>query len=181
MTHRTAGFTIVEIMVVMAILGALALVVVASSIPGRDKAKETAAIALISELELAVRMYRATTGVNPPGTCRSLCAPDDDPLMNDLGVTGWSGPYFSLSGQAHPWGGQLGITDGFDINGDGVLDFLIVLDDDRPGYSDSDNGGQIPVASMQWIDAELDDGDLTTGSVIGGSIPAADGEMMIKI
>ena len=70
-----------------------------------------------------------------------------------------------------------------DLDGSGINDGCVVLDDDRPGTSYSDNQGRIPLHSMIKIDETTDDGNLATGYVQGDSrgLHAASGELVIMV
>ena len=114
--------------------------------------------------------------------CIEDCTIVSDSFANDLGVPGWEGPYGPLYSRVHSWGGHFGVTNGYDLDGDGDNDAVIVLNDDRPGLGGNDNGGQIPLEALLALDEILDDGDLTTGNMVGnGTLPTAPGEAMIRI
>lgn len=79
-----AGFTLVEIMVVMTILGMLAALVVPNLMNSAENARKHDAKVQISSLVSACEMYKLDTGKWPdslPG------------LLSDSGVAGWDGPY----------------------------------------------------------------------------------------
>ena len=105
----------------------------------------------------------------------------NDPFLNSLGVSGWSGPYFTLWNFKHPWGGHIGFQ-AIDWDGDGDIDYGFIVDDDAPGTSSSNNEGTIPVESLVRIDEILDDGNLATGSVRGNGqgFGTAVGELVIE-
>ncbi len=60
------GFTLVELMVVIVILGLLATVVVINVLPATDRANTTKARADIATLEQGVEMYRLNNATYPP-------------------------------------------------------------------------------------------------------------------
>ena len=161
------GFTLVELLVVIAIIGLLATVVLASLNNARDKARAAQSALQIKELATAVSIYIIDTNIIPE--CRLDCTSTTDPLRNNLGVANWYGPYFprDLSSFTHPWGGHLGVG-AWDYNGDGIPEPYVIFDDDAPGTSSFDNSGRIPDSLLEEIDAILDDGNLTTGQVMGG-------------
>lgn len=61
------GFTLVELMVVIVIIGLLATVVMINVLPSQDKAMETKARADIAALEQAMEMYRLDNFTYPTG------------------------------------------------------------------------------------------------------------------
>lgn len=99
------GFTLIEIMVVILILGLLATIVVQSLRGATDKAKRTKAEADIAELKTALDRYYLDSG-NYPTTDQGLQAlvqaPTDGPIPSDyeqggyierLPVDPWGHPY----------------------------------------------------------------------------------------
>ncbi len=95
-TPRNAGFTLIEVLLVVAILGILAGVV-AVNFGGKQKgAMIKATRSSIANLSTAVDMYEVDTG-RYPGSLTSLISSDSSP--------NWNGPY--LKGGAVPtdaWG-----------------------------------------------------------------------------
>ena len=65
-THREAGFTLVELMVVILILGLLTTVVVINVLPAQDKAMDQKAKTDIALLEQALERYRLDNFTYPP-------------------------------------------------------------------------------------------------------------------
>src|SRR5215467_1052819 len=65
--QQQAGFTLIEIMVVILILGLLATLVVQSLRGATDKAKRTKAMADIAELKTALDRYYIDNGSYPSG------------------------------------------------------------------------------------------------------------------
>ena len=121
------GFTLVELMVVIVIIGLLATVVMINVLPSQDRAMATKARADIATLEQAVEMYRLDTMSYPPsGELNALVQPPAGAqggsyrpggyirsLPNDpwgrpyqLAVPGRNGPFdvFSLGADAAPGG-----------------------------------------------------------------------------
>ena len=80
------GFTLVELIVVMVILGMLAALVFPKLIPKVGKGKQSAAKTQIELLGQALDQFRLDTG-RYPTTAEGL-----DALLNDPGVNGWDGP-----------------------------------------------------------------------------------------
>jgi general secretion pathway protein G len=123
---RERGFTLVELMVVIVILGLLATVVMVNVMPSQDKAMATKAKADIATLEQAMEMYRLdnlsypsgveglnalvsqpaqAAGSRPGGYIKSL---PKDPWGRpyQLAVPGKAGPFdiYSLGGDGAPGG-----------------------------------------------------------------------------
>ena len=71
-----AGFTLIEIMVVVVILGLLATLVVQNVIPISDTARETKALADVRSLADMVRSYRVKNG-KLPGSLDVLATKDE--------------------------------------------------------------------------------------------------------
>lgn len=183
--HKThsEGFTIIELLIVFAIIALLGTIALFTVNDARERAKVVQAAAQIRQLELLVRLYRADTTYFPP-SCRQECTLESDPLYTkpDNYSDGWSGPYGKISGTTHPWGGLIGLESGYNIDGLGGDDYAIVLDDDRPGTSDADNQGAIPNSTLLKLDMEMDDGNLLTGRVRSDPDSYnADGELMYVV
>lgn len=183
MKHNTVrGFTLTELLIVIAIVGLLAGIILASISKARERAQIIKTVVEVKELTKDLYQYYLDTGIN--ATIAAPFGAAEDPLQNSLGVAGWNGPYGTLSMKTHPWGGAFSPDDTYDLDGGGA-DYTIVLNDDRPLMGGGDNGALIPLSAMLAIDKELDDGDLATGNVRGNGLgfeasPVL-GEMMIKI
>ena len=107
MNYEPRAFTLVELLVVVAILGILASLVAAGAQTARRKGVVTKAKATIAALETAIAMYHGDMGAYPKtGNAELVKALQDDP-----GDADWSGPYMDFkkddlkNGQAiDPWG-----------------------------------------------------------------------------
>jgi len=93
------GFTLVEVMLVVAILGILATVVIGSFGGKQKQAQINAARAGIASLSTAVDLYEVDTGRYPP----NLSA-----LVNSDGSPNWNGPY--VKSLKDPWGQDFQFT-----------------------------------------------------------------------
>jgi general secretion pathway protein G len=92
------GFTLVELLVVMAIIAMLAALVGPKLFPKLGKGKQSAAKAQIELIGQALDQFRLDVG-RYPTTQESLNA-----LMTNPGADNWEGPYLKKALPADPWG-----------------------------------------------------------------------------
>ena len=92
------GFTLVELLVVMVIIGLLAALVGPKLFPKLGKGKQSAAKAQIELLGQALDQFRLDVG-RYPTTQESLAA-----LVTNPGVDNWDGPYLKKALPNDPWG-----------------------------------------------------------------------------
>lgn len=116
---RRSAFTLIELLLVLVILAVLATIVVVNFNSIFGQSDTTKAQTDISNLETALKMYRANVGEFPPNL---------DALVHNPGTPGWHGPYIERGVPNDPWGHQyLYVSPGqnnpetFDLssNGDG--------------------------------------------------------------
>jgi general secretion pathway protein G len=99
--HKTRGFTLIEIMVVVVIIGLLAAFIVPRVMDRVDEARVTKVRADLQAIETALAMYRLDTA-RLPTTAQGLAALVQKP--EDSSVRNWrSGGYMSRV-SADPWG-----------------------------------------------------------------------------
>jgi general secretion pathway protein G len=99
---RTRGFTLIEMMVVMLIIGIMAAMVVPSLLSKGDEAKVTAAKADIATIMQALKMYHLDNSRYPTteqGLQALVAKPSAGPTAN-----GWKGYLEKLP--KDPWGNQ---------------------------------------------------------------------------
>jgi len=96
---RQAGFTLLELLIVLVILGLLIGYVAPNYFKQEDKSKVKAARAQIKALEEALDQYRLDVG-RYPSTEQGLSALTAQPQ----GESRWQGPYLKKAVPADPWG-----------------------------------------------------------------------------
>lgn len=96
--RRSIGFTLVELLVVLAILGLLAGLVGPRVLSQLDGAKSKTAVVQIKDLEQAVELFKLDVGRFPTS------AEGLEALVTNPGVNGWNGPYLRRGLPDDPWG-----------------------------------------------------------------------------
>lgn len=95
-----AGFTLLELLVVLAILGMIALFAVPQAVKFLSGAKSDAAQIQVNNLSSILELYRVETG-RYPASNEGLAALLDKPAD----AKGWNGPYVKKAEMlADPWG-----------------------------------------------------------------------------
>ena len=120
--HRQRGFTLVELLVVMVILGLLAALVVPAYLGREKKARWQAARTQIELLGTALDTFRLDIGRYPTSQ-EGL-----NVLQEGRGISGWDGPYLKKGVPGDPWGrpflyvspGEHGDYDLFTYGADGA-------------------------------------------------------------
>lgn len=122
-----AGFTLLELLVVMVIIGMLAGFVAPRLFAQIGKSEVKTARAQIDALEKALDQYRLDVG-HYPSTEQGLAALNESPA----GETKWAGPYLKKAVPLDPWSHAYV----YKFPGDhGELDLLSYGKDGRPGGS----------------------------------------------
>lgn len=96
--RTAAGFTLIEILVVMAIIGMLAVMVAPNIFNQQAGAQRDAALSQISALEAALDTYRLDVGQYPDSL--------EGLVENDSGRAAWNGPYLRREVPLDPWGNE---------------------------------------------------------------------------
>jgi general secretion pathway protein G len=99
--RRTAGFTLVELLLVLVILGILAALVIPKFAGRGEQARQTAARTQIAAFATALSAFEVDNGYYPRGKdgLQALIVQPSD-------ATGWRGPYLEEKGGIpnDPWG-----------------------------------------------------------------------------
>lgn len=97
--RRTRGFTLLELLVVLVVLGLLVGIVGPKYFSQLGKSEAQAAHAQIASLAKALDLYRLDLG-NYPSTEQGLAAL----LVSPPNEARWKGPYLQKAPPADPWG-----------------------------------------------------------------------------
>jgi len=95
---KQSGFTLMELLVVLAILGLLMSLVGPQVLNQLGGAKTKTALIQIKDLEQALEMYKLDVG-RFPSTDQGL----DALVRNPGGAAGWNGPYLKADVPQDPW------------------------------------------------------------------------------
>jgi len=98
-TRWRGGFTLIEVLLVLAILVIIASLAVMAYGPARRKAKNDAALSQMGAFASAIDLYNLTVDQYPPDL-QSLRVPPTD--LAD--PTKWDGPYLAKDVPLDPWG-----------------------------------------------------------------------------
>lgn len=96
--RRSLGFTLVELLVVLAILGLLAGLVGPRVLGQLDGAKSKTAAVQVKDLEQAAELFKLDVGRFPTN------GEGLEALVTNPGVNGWNGPYLRRGLPNDPWG-----------------------------------------------------------------------------
>jgi general secretion pathway protein G len=94
--HTARGFTIIELLIVMAILAMLAVMVAPNLFNQADSARRDAVLSQISSLGSALDTYRLDMGQYPDDL--------EQLVTSSSGRASWNGPYLRGDVPMDPWG-----------------------------------------------------------------------------
>ncbi len=93
--NKQAGFSLIEVLVVMTILAVIVGLVVTNVTGGKDKADRKQAEIMVKKLTQSVQEFYLDTGHLPDSL---------EQLVNDSGDSMWLGPYAKEKDLVDPWG-----------------------------------------------------------------------------
>lgn len=121
-THRQGGFTLLEMLAVIVLLGIVATIVVRQVGGNVDKGKYGAGKAQLASLSMKVENYALDMG-SPPANLQQL-------LTKPGSARGWAGPYAKASDLKDPFGHAFG----YRAPGEhGSFDLIFYGQDGQPG------------------------------------------------
>lgn len=132
---RRRGFTLIEILVVIIVLGMLAALVGPRILGRVSEAKGATARTQIELLGLALDSYRLDNGSYPTSE-QGLAALNDKPAREPL-PQNWRGPYLRKAIPADPWGRPYVYRSPGELNPT-AYDLLTLGRDGQPGGNDED-------------------------------------------
>ncbi len=135
--HRNAGFTLVEIMIVVAIIALLAALAAPSLLRAREQTQNAKFVNALRVASNAIDLYAMENNVYPPDSNRGVVPPGLAPYLDE--TLNWTGQT--------PIGGQWD----WDFNVFGFKAAISVV------------GSGLDLVRMSEIDSKYDDGDLATG------------------
>ncbi|HUS46520.1 MAG TPA: type II secretion system protein GspG [Phycisphaerae bacterium] len=105
--RRRRGFTLVEILLVVAIIATLATVAVVMIAPRREEAREKITKTKVQKVMAAIELFNNSVGSYPSAE-QGLKALIEEPTFEDESMQGkWRGPYCKLSDLKDQWGQDL--------------------------------------------------------------------------
>jgi general secretion pathway protein G len=131
--HREAGFTLIEIMVVIAIIGILATLIVPNIMGRPDEARATAAKHDVGTINQALKLYRLDIG-RYPTTEQGIKALVERPTSEPIPQNWKTGGYLS-SVPKDPWGNAYHYSN---PGTRGEIDIISYGADGKPGGTGTD-------------------------------------------
>ena len=126
---NSRGFTLIELMIVIAIIGILAAIAIPNFIKSRDKAKVAQAVAELKKIQTVIMGLAIDTGMWPGGSTAGIQKSQgvghefEDLSIATIGLAAtddtypdWSGPYYMGPFQ-DPWGNNYFFDEDYELDG----------------------------------------------------------------
>jgi prepilin-type N-terminal cleavage/methylation domain-containing protein len=171
-SEKVKGFTLIELIVVIAIISVLAAIIAPNAFRAIEKAKVSQAVADYKAIKTAnYALYSDTGSWSHSGF---IFGDNRTDLLNDNhSWSGWDGPYLDTSAGRHPWAGKywIGLAGNkFGGINPATYDYIVGYDDYcYPNGPGSGPRCAVPEDSAVKIDRQIDDGDLFSGNFRRGS------------
>lgn len=127
------GFTLVELMIVIAVLGILAAIAIPNFLSYREKAKNAQALYDMEVIEMAIMALALDTnmwpgggnagvapGMGGGGEVADLSSPTAGLMSSDGSFLGWAGPYLQAIPK-DPWGNDYHFDEDYNLDGQAVV------------------------------------------------------------
>ena len=149
--RTTRGFTLIEVLLVIAIVGILATVLAVNVIPQWSKSRVDSAGIQVQLIAAELGKYNLNIGHYPTEDEGGLSALVTRPAFDneDLGPK-WAGPYISRKQLKDPWGNDLGYELVDEERGDTTRQVVHVWSYGPNGEDDSGEGDDI----KNWADED---------------------------
>ena len=133
--HR--GLTLIEVMIVIAILLAIGGLVVVNLLPQKDKADQNLALVQIDSFVAALKMFKLDMGRYPTEDegLRALWV--EEAIEDEEEIANWSGPYLENAKPEDNWGSEWIYRYPGEIRGESFYD-IISLGPDKEEDTDDD-------------------------------------------
>ncbi len=152
---RKGGFTLIELIVVIAIVAILAAVIAPNAFKAIDKAKITGTIADYKAVKTGVMAFYADCGVWPVTTTTGGGLVSNTGGTGGVTTTGWDGPYIEKWPSSAKWGGT------YAFNSDSTVNWDATAGGDAARYFVVTS---VPSTAANSLDIQLDG---TAGSASG--------------
>ena len=154
--NARVGFTLVEILLVIAIIGILAGVFIFTIGGTQDKAKRDTSVFLIEQVGTAMERYKLDIGDYPGDDVEGLDALTKKPSFTDEKLAEkWAGPYLKAD-PIDGWGNKLGYQPS-EPGSDEAKTLPYKLWSFGPNKQD-DNGADDDIRNRAWIQSEAENG-----------------------
>lgn len=160
------GFTLIELIVVIAIISILAAIIAPNAFKAIEKAKISEAIGDFRAYKAGIYALYGDTGhwfgeSTAPQVYIQMQSNNNNLAVNYSGWNGWDGPYVDKIKSRHPWKGWYVIQSSNCGGSTSAKEIWLEFEDACYGGSSSTCG--MPRVSAQQIDRQIDTDNFATG------------------